>query len=71
MCCFDTLLYNVVGRTPHQGVRPTLLAIYAKSMLRYDLELSVARRTREGNDVTDVRHTCDEEQETLKAQSEA
>ena len=71
MRCFDTLLYNVVGRTPHQGVRPTLLAIYAKSMLRCGLELSVARRAREGNDVTDVRHTCDEEQKTLKAQSEA
>ena len=71
MRCFDTLLYNVVGRTPHQGVRPTLLAIYAKSMLRYALELCVARRTREGDDVTDVRHTCDEEQETLEAQPEA
>ena len=71
MRCFDTLLYNVVGRTPHQGVRPTLLAMCTELMLRYDLELSVARRTREGDDVTDVRHTCDEEQETLEAQPEA
>ena len=61
MRCFDTLLYNVVGRTPHPGGRPTLLAMCTESMLRYDLELCVAGRTREGNDVTDVRHTCDEE----------
>ena len=31
------------------------------------LELCVARRAREGDDVTDVRHASDEEQETLKA----
>ena len=35
------------------------------------LEFRIAWRTGEGDDITDIRHTCDEEQKALKAQSEA
>ena len=35
------------------------------------LEIGVVRRTGEGDDITNVGHTCHEEQQTLEAEAEA